>query len=549
MGERVAPRCVARSAGGGVLLALAAAVVGLGCGEREDRVGSGGPATRGGTAIVGMRTDFGGFNPVTASDQYADEVNKYALFTPLIAYDSALNVRPWLAQSWKLLGDSGVDFRLRRDVHWHDGRPVTAEDVKFTFDLAKDPATASLIGSAYLTSVARAEVVDSYTVRFTFVAPHAQALEDFWWAPVPRHVLEGVPPGELRNAEFNRRPVGSGPFRVVEWRANDRVVLERNAAFPEGLGGPANLERVVLRIVPEPATLLTELMTGGVHVDVPVEPDQAADIKVNRGLRLHAFPGRTVYYIGWNNRRPPFTDAAVRRAMTLGINRLEIIQALLFGYGQVATGPIPPWSPFYAHEVEPLPYDPEESARLLEGAGWVDRNGDGVREDAGGRPLRFTLLTSERPLNRAVAEVVQAQLRGVGVAVELRVLEFQTLLAQHRAREFDAVFANWVLDNFQVASAPVALFHSKLADVPRSTNRSGVHNPRLDALMDQGAATSDPVRGRVIWAEFTQLLRQEQPFTFMFWLDELAAAQARLGGVVMDPRGELQSMAEWSLPR
>src|SRR5690606_29837710 len=144
--------------------------------------------------------------------------------------------------------------------------------------------------------------------------------------------------------------------------------------------------------------------------------------------------------------------------------------------------------------------------------------------------------------------VVQSQLRQVGVDAQVRSLEFQTLLTQHRARDFDAVLQTWVLDNFQVASAPAALFHSRWADVPRSANRSSFANPRADSLIDAGAAETDPERAREIWAAFTELLNQEQPFTFMFWLDELAGVSRTLGGVVMDPRGELVSIADWHVP-
>jgi len=189
----------------------------------------------GGTIVVGMRSDLGGLNPVTYTDQYTYELLNYALFTPIVQYDDKLQVRPYLAESWELTGDTGVVFKLRRDVRWHDGKPVTAEDVKFTYDRAKDPASASLVGSAFIAEVDRAEVTDSFTVRFHFARPHAQALEDFWWAPLPKHLLENVGPAELRNAPFNRQPVGSGPFKLVEWQANQRMVLEPNPAFPEAL--------------------------------------------------------------------------------------------------------------------------------------------------------------------------------------------------------------------------------------------------------------------------------------------------------------------------
>lgn len=515
-----------------------------------DRDGRDVPAepTPGGTVVVGARTDFGGFNPITNTDIVTVEVINFALFTPLIRYDEELGVEPYLAESWQLEGDTAVVFELRQDLFWHDGEPVTADDVVFTFELAKDPATASLLASAFLSEVERAEAQGPYTVRFDFSEPFAQALESFWWPPVPRHLLEGVDPSELRVAPFNRNPVGSGPYRFVEWLANDRLVVERNPEFPAALGGPPLPDRVFFRIIPEAPTMLTELLTGGVHVDLPVIPEQAREIEARADLELFAFPGRTFYYLGWNNERAPFDDTRVRRAMTLALDRQEIIDALLAGYGTLATSPIPPWSPLDPG-VEPLPHDPDAAAALLEEAGWVDQGDDGVRRNADGEALRFTLLTSDAPLNRSVVEVAQAQLRRVGVEARIQVLEFQTLLTMHRGRDFDAVFTTWVLDNFQIASAPNALFHSRWADVPGSANRSSVADSRLDALIDRGSAATDDEEAREIWQAFTEVLQEEQPVTFMFWLDELAASRAQLQGVTMDPRGELVSIAEWWLPR
>lgn len=509
--------------------------------------GGGGPPAPGGegTLVVGVRSDFSGFNAITNSSQYTDELIKYALFTPIVQYDEDLGVRPWLAESWELDGDSAVVFTLRDDVYWHDGRPVTAGDVAFTFERAKDPEAASLLAEAYLSQVARAEVVDARTIRFAYERPHAQALEDFWWAPMPEHLLADISPAELRNAEFNRAPVGSGPFRLAEWRANERLVLEAAADFPEALGGRPAAGRVVVRVIPEAATRLTELVTGGIHVDIDVAPDQTEGIEESPDIELLSFPGRTVYFVAWNNEREPFTDPRVRRALGYSIDRDEIIEALLEGYGAPAVSPIPPWSPL-APDVEPLPYDLAAAHRLLEEAGWVDRDGDGVRENEAGTPLRFRLLTSDRALNRAVVEVAQAHLRRSGADAQLQVTEFQTMLAQFRGRDYDAAFANWVLDNFQVGTAPFALFHSSQADIAGSANRTSYGTPAADSLLEAGRAASDPEDAAVYWADFVRLLKEDQPATFMFWLDELAGKRVEVTGVDMDPRGEFRGLADWA---
>jgi peptide/nickel transport system substrate-binding protein len=511
--------------------------------------GCGGDSGRGDTIIVGMRNDFSGINPVTNSSYYTAQLINYGLFTPIIQYDAELDPEPYLAESWELHGDTAVTFRLRRDVRWHDGQPVTAHDVKFTYDLAKNTETASLLGTAFLAEVAAGEVLDDHAIRFRFARPHAQALEDFWWAPLPRHLLQDVAPAELANAPFNRQPVGSGPFRFGEWRANDRLVLERNPDFPAALGGPAAAERLVFRIVPEAATLLTELLTGGVHVDIPVLPEQVDRIEASDAARLLSFPGTTVYFIGWNNERRPFDDARVRLAMAHAVNRQQIIDALLHGQGAIATSTIPPWHPVHPRDVAPLGYDPARAGQLLEQAGWTDRNGDGIRENGVGQPLAFTLMSSDDPLRGAVVEVLQNQLRQAGARVDLRIMEFQTMLAAHKERDYDAVFTNWVLDNFQVAGSPFSLFHSSQAEVPLSTNRSGTRSATLDRIIERGARATAVDEQRAAWRELTEVLQREQPVTFMFWLAELAGVRNEVAGVEMDPRGELRGMARWSIGR
>jgi peptide/nickel transport system substrate-binding protein len=506
----------------------------------------GGSGSDGGIVVVGMPTDFDAFNPLVTTTYFAQELNNHALFTPLVQYDEGLEPVPWLAQSWELLGDSGVVFDLRDDVRWHDGEPVTAEDVKFTFDRAKEPTSAALLGSVFLKDVASAEVLGPQRIRFTFARPHAQALEDFWWAPVPRHLLEGVPPDELPTAPFNRSPVGSGPFRLESWTSNDRVVLVRNPDFPAALGGPTAAERVVLRIIPEATTMLTELLTGGVHVDLALLPDQAGSVEENPGTRLFAYPGKTVFYVGWNNARPPFDDPALRRALASAVDREGIISGLLHGYARPASSTIPPGHPLHPADVPPTPFDPADAQARLERAGWSDADGDGVREKAG-RALSFSLLTSEDPVRRSVAQALQSQLRAVGAQVEIRVLEFQTMLQQHRDRDFEAVLTAWTLDNFQMAGAPYALLHGDQADVPRSANRSGVRDPTLDSLIERGAAPLGEEELRSVWRAATARLDETQPLTFLFWTDELVGVRTDVQGVEMDQRGELRTVARWRL--
>ncbi|HEU0052307.1 MAG TPA: ABC transporter substrate-binding protein [Longimicrobium sp.] len=541
-------RAKGRSAAWVLAAALAAAACGgggdAGKGAEKGKADEGTPE-RGGTATIAVSTDFQAFNPVTNTALTTDDVIKHMLFTPLIQYDEKLQPIPWLAERWEL-ADTGVVFHLRGDVKWHDGRPVTAEDVKFTFDLAKDPATASLLGSAYITLVDRAEVVDPRTIRFHFSAPHAQALDGFWWAPLPKHLLQNVPAAQLSQNAFNRNPVGSGPFRFGEWRPNNSLTLVANDSFPAALGGRPNLDRVVFRVIPEATTMVTELVSGSADmIGYTLQPDQAMQVKQQQGLELRHYPSREFTFLAWNNTRDLFRDAAVRRALTLAIDRPSIIQGLLQGFAVPAFGMIPPWSPMYS-DIGNLPFDANQARQLLAHAGWRDTNGDRVL-DKDGRPFRFTLLVnSANRLHQDMATVIQQQLAAVGVQVDLRTQEFQSMLQQYKARDYDAVLANWSLDTFKVDPTP--LFSCAQARVANSANRTGYCNPQADALMERGLRATDPAQGKQAWEQFSRLLQQDQPVTFLYWSEDLSGLGPRLHGVVTDARSKIVNIRQWWIP-
>jgi peptide/nickel transport system substrate-binding protein len=530
------------------LIIGATALLLTGCGDGGDGPGSDAPAgdpVQGGTAVFGILTDFSGFNPVTNTSTTTFDVMKQMLYTPLIKYDADLNIQPYLAESWELT-DNAVTFTLREDVMWHDGQPVTAEDVKFTFDLAKNPETASLLGSAYVNMVESATVLDPRTIRFDFVAPHAQALDGFWWSPLPSHLLGDVAAAELTQAPYNQSPVGSGPFRFVQWQRNQEMVMEANPDFPEALGGRPYLDRVVFRIIPEATAMVTGLMNGELDViGYTLLPDQAVQVQNQQGIDVRSFPSREFTYIGWNNERPIFDNSATRQALAMSLNRPEIIEALLHGFGEPASGMIPPWSPMF-NDIAPLDYDPAAAQQLLAQAGWADSNGDGIL-DRDGQPFQFTLLVnSANRTHQDIATVVQQQLREIGVQAEIRTAEFQTLLQQHKERDYDAVISNWTLDTFKVDPTP--LFSCEQAEAELSANRAGFCDPAIDQLITSGVRTADGGEAQQIWGRFSEALQQQQPITFLYWTEDLAAIGPRLQNVEMDARSKLVNVAEWWIP-
>jgi len=516
--------------------ALFAALLVAGCGG-----GSPEPGADRSPLVLGYKADLQTLNPLVSTDQNANDVLYHLLHTPLVRYDSSYRIRPWLARSWEL-GDSSVVFHLRDDVRWHDGEPVTAEDVAFTYRRARDPATASPLGAVYLQDVSSVEVLGPHTVRFGFAPGRADPLQDFYWPPVPEHLLGSVPPSGMATHPYGREPVGSGPFRLTSWRPGVELRFRAVEEFPAGLGGTPGIERVVYRILPEATTRLRELLRGELHVDGPLAPRHAERVERAPGVRVESFPWRQFVYMGWNTRDPRLAGAEVRRALTLAIDRPGLLAAALHGRGRVATGVIPPWHPYHP-DLAPLPHDPDSARTLLAANGWIDRDGDGVRE-RGGRRLRLTLLSSrENELLSDLAQMIQAQMTEVGVALEPRLLEWQTVLSRHRRREFEVVLTDWILDHFRVDPRP--LFHSRQARREGSANRSSYSSPVADSLMELGIGTRDPARAARIWEEFSRVLQWDQPFTFLFWKDEVAGVSHELSGVRMDARGELATLPGW----
>lgn len=508
----------------------------------------------GGTVTVGAIGEIpGGMNALITSDHAASQHQLFVNLMTLVRFNEDLEPAPYLAERWELNEENTeLTFHLRDDVFWHDGERTTAYDVEFTFLRVTDPETAfpnAGFWKNYVRGPDGVQVVDSFTVKFS-LQPHAELL-DPWRAVaiMPRHLLEDVPPSELRQHPFGTRcPVGNGPFVFEEHRQDESWSFVRNPAFPGELGGPPYLARYVYRVIPEATTLLTELLTGGVDVYMAAGPDQAPQILAADQVELVVFPFRQYNFVGWNTRRPQLADPMIRRAITLGTNREQIVEALLRGYGRVANAGVPPMH--WAHSVElrdSLRYDPEEARRLLDEAGWVDRSGDGIRENADGVRLEFTIKYNQGNQQRQdIAEIMQSQLREVGIAARPEVVEWVTLQDQITSttnRDFDGVVMGWITE-FKVDDRD--LHHSLSADTPYGW--SGTNDPRLDQLLDTVQLIVDRDEAREVWYQLQNELVRVQPYTYLYFTDRLVGVNRRVEGVQMDIRGEWVSIHHWRIP-
>ena len=506
----------------------------------------------GGTVVVGSIGEIpNGMNNHVSQDYTATQHQSFLNLMTLVKYDKDLNPVPYLAESWEVSDDgTELTFHIRDDVYWHDGELTDAYDVAYTYRRAIDPATA-FPNTAYWTHYdqgpAGVEVVDSFTVKFR-LRPHADFIDP--WRPtaiMPEHLLEDVPSAELSQHPYGSVcPVGNGPFIFVEHRESASWTFQANPAFPADLGGRPYLDRYVFRTISEQTTLLTELLTEGLDVFIAPTPDQAQAIIDSDAVDLKQYPFRQYVFVGWNARRPQLSDKRVRQALTRGTNRQEIVDALLQGYGTVANGSVPPFH--WAHDPsvgkEAMSYDQDAARALLDAAGWTDRDGDGVRENADGDRLSISIKYNEgNGVRQGIAEIMQAQLAEIGVEVAPTVVEWGTLLSQigePTVRDFDGVVMGWVVE-YKLDDTD--LFHS--SNLSNTYGYSGTQRPDMDELMERLPLVVDRDEAKPLWTEYQELLVDEQPYMFFYFPDRLDGVSKRLRGVEMDSRGEWLSVKDW----
>lgn len=490
--------------------------------------------------VLASGADLESANPLVTVHPLARQVQRFALFVTLARYDSTLQPTPYFARRWTWSADhTALTLQLEPSLRWHDGVPTTARDVAFTLDAARDAAT-GYPRAADLSWISRVDVVDDTTITLTA----SRSLSDFpnilcELPIVPEHRLARVARGDFRRDSFATAPLGNGPYRFVGRHPGQTWEFERVTSFPSSMGGTANVPRFVIAVVDEPATKFAGLVSGDLDL-AGIAPTMASLVRKDPSLVVLSYPVFFSNALVFNAARPPFDDVRVRRAIDALIDRARIVRVALAGYGTPATGAVPPEHPLHVATAQRLTNAAADS--LLDQAGWT-RGADGVRA-RGGTPLRFTLLTVGSGDN-AAEQLIQADMRGHGIAVDIRQLELGAFLAEARRtpKRFDALVTG--IPGDLSLSYLSAMFDSRQQG--GALDYAGFHEHILDSLFASAREARSPDAERLTWQAIQRRLADDVPVSWLYHSRGVQGISRRLHGVRMDLRGELATLAQWEI--
>lgn len=542
------PRCT-------ILAVLAVlAILSLACGPsdtgEQDKPAVGGvrpvpgvaeTPVRGGRIVMPTLGEPSNLIPALATDSASHDVTDRIYIAPL-RYNKDIELEPWAAESFEALEDGKLlRFKLREDIRWFDGEPFTAEDVKFTVDLMRDPKTPTAYSDDYL-AIKEFTVTGPYSFEVRYDKPFARSLVTWALDILPKHVLEKE---NLLETKYSRMPMGAGPYKLKEWVPGRRLVLEANDDY--FLGRPY-LDQVIYEIIPDLSTQFLELKAG--HVDIMNLTAQQYLFQTKgpeweRNWNKFEYLSFGYAFLGYNLKHPLFQSKKVRQALSHAIDNQEIVKGVLLGLGQPTIGPYKPGTWVYNNKLKPYAYDPNKARRLLAEEGWRDSNGDGLL-DKNGQPFKFTILTNQGNEQRIkTATIIQQRLKLIGVAVDIRTVEWAAFTKEFLNKgNFEATILGWnILQDPDIFT----VWHSSQFP-PTGLNVTYYKNEELDRLLVEGRTTLDQEKRKRIYDRVQEILHEDQPYTFLYVPLALPIVHARFRNVEVAPAGIMHNFTEWWVP-
>jgi len=486
------------------------------------------------TLRYAMKSDPRHLNPILASEMASITVNSF-IFNPLVRYNENLKIIPDLAQSWEIKdGGKRIVFHLRKGVKWHDGKEFTADDVVFTFNKVLDPRTNTFNAGLFKMSKnilwfkweenIRFKAIDKYTVEAQMPLPFAPFLNNLTIVPIaPKHLLEGE---DINLTDFNRNPVGTGPFRLREWKTSDRITLVAN---PDYYNGKPKLDRIEIKIIPSAEGARIALISG----QVDMAGLSAEDLfvmsylkKFPPHLKIEKWKNFTYFYFSFDLTNPIFADKNVRYAINYAIDKENMVKSVLHGTGYPIHGPIPAASWAYTDDVEKYKYNPEKAKKLLDDAGWKVGK-DGIREKDG-KKLSFKVIykNGSRASESACIQI-QNYFAAVGIELKLQALDFGALINSLYPGKYESVVFDWV-EPFD-PDIFVEWHSSQCGD--EGMNFMSYKNREVDVLLEKARTTLDREERKKLYYEIQKKIAADAPYVWLWNQESAVCVNKNLKGL------------------
>ncbi len=502
------------------------------------------PSQSGGTFIDATIGEPSGLIYMVAGESAAGAISSN-IFNKLLKYDKNLDLEGELAESWQISADQKtITFKLKPNLKWADGKPLTSADVLWTWQAVIDEKTGSPYASDYQL-VKKAETPDVLTFSVTYEQAYAPALDSWSGLQIlPKHLLAGQ---DLHTTAFARKPVGSHYYKLDSWTHGENIKLSRNA---NAVLGQAKIDNLITRIIPDSSAQFLELMADNID-SMGLDPIKYARIiparpELQQKLALYKELGSGYTYLGFNLKHKPFDDVRVRHAFNYAIDKQEIIDGVYLGLGIDIASPYKPGTRWSNPALQPYPYDPAKAKVLLKEAGFIDSDGDGILE-RDGKPFSFEIITNQNKEREKSAVLIQRRLKDVGIQANIRAIEWASFISRFiKTGDFDVVVLGWGLgldpDQYNI-------WHSS-QQAPGQFNFIGYNNPTIDKLLEQGRLELNPDKRMKIYHEFAKVLLEDSPIVYLSAGYGLSAIHKRIKGIdsPAPPAGLGWNSYDWYIP-
>lgn len=469
-------------------------------------------------------------NPLLATDSASSEIAGF-IFNGLVKYDKeGKEIIGDLAESYEFEDDVTLIFYLRKNVKWHDGKAFSAEDVVFTFDLIHSPKVVTPYTSTFR-MVKSVQALDSHTLKVIYKKPYFKALETWMMQVVPKHILENEE--NIMGSSFNKNPIGTGPYKLTKLEFSKNIELSANDEYFEH---KPFIEKISFHVISDPSTRF--LMLRSKQIDIgslePMQLERQVGEEFFEYYKKIEQISHSYTYLGFNLRNKKFQDKRVREALSLGIDRQELVDILFLGHGQICRGPFLPGGPSFNESVQAPTLDIVKAKKLLIEAGYSEEN-----------PLEFEIATSNSSEVRPyAAQIIQHQLARIGVKVNLRVMEWQAFLNMVVfPREFDTVLLGWSLS---LSPDPYLVWHSD-NDKPGAFNFIGYKNEKVDALIKKAEGTVDREALALVQKEIFKRVVDDNAYLFLYIPNSISVLNKKINPIEPTINGFWHNQIEWKI--